>query len=75
MNCLKRINCLIKCYYLFTLYADNVYFSRQLSDSSTFTPIRQDVIVINAEDLRRDIHGFQTGCRILQMRLKFLRPH
>ena len=28
---------------------------------STFTPIRQDVIVIHADDLRRGIHGFQTS--------------
>ena len=28
---------------------------------STFTPIPQGVIVIHAEDLRRDIHRFQTG--------------
>ena len=29
--------------------------------TSTFTPIRQGVIVIHAEDLRCDIHGFQTS--------------
>ena len=27
----------------------------------TLTPIHQDVIVIHAEDIRRDIHGFQMG--------------
>ena len=29
--------------------------------TSTFTPIRQGVIVIHAEDLRCDIHGFKTS--------------
>ena len=28
---------------------------------STFTPVAQGFIVIHAEDLRRDIHRFQTG--------------
>ena len=31
---------------------------------STLTPIHQDVIVIHAEDLWRDIHGFQNGIHV-----------
>ena len=30
----KRVNCLNKCYYLFTSYSNNVYFHYQLSNSS-----------------------------------------
>ena len=94
INSLRRINCLIKCYCFFTLYANNIYFrfnclkvfeNRLRHEmvtthhvnfyaTSTFTPIRQGVIVIHVEDVCRDIHGFQTGPFGIKISFMLLRP-